>query len=226
MVTHTLIVNSIDIHCRRKIILTGGGLTSSTGKVTGLLGNNGSGKSCLFRALMGELRAKNLALSIDGATIPRKDICRYVKYLPQGRMIPPTIKVSRAFDLFGAEYRSFTSIFPEFAKYHGYAVNGLSSGEIRIIETYLVLMTDSLFCILDEPFTKIDPYHTDVLKDLIRKCSKERGIIVTDNNYDTISSLVNDLFLLSNGYIIPVNQQEDLVRYGYFRSSETALFQV
>ncbi|MBO4536120.1 MAG: ATP-binding cassette domain-containing protein [Bacteroidales bacterium] len=222
MATHTLIVDNPDIHFRRKSILTGGGLTSSTGKITGLLGNNGSGKSFLFRALMGELSAKNLALAIDGATIPRKDVCRYVKYLPQGQMIPPTIKIARAFELFGVEYPGFTRLFPEFANYHGYAANSLSGGEIRIIETYLVLMTDSMFCILDEPFTKIDPNHRDVLKDLIRKCSTERGIIVTDYDYGTISSIVDDLFLLSNGQIIPVGQHKELARYGYFRVSRTA----
>lgn len=226
MATHTLIVDNPDIHFRRKSVLTGGSLAASTGKVTGLLGNNGSGKSCLFRTLMGELRVQKLVLSIDGTSIPRKDSCRYIKYLPQGQMIPPTIKIARAFELFGVEYQGFTSIFPEFTNYRDSAVNSLSLGEVRLLEVYLILMTDSLFCILDEPFTQIDPCHIDVLQDLIRKCRRERGIIVTDHNYGTILSVVDDLFLLSDGQIIPVKQLEDLVIYGYFRSSGGALSQV
>ena len=49
--TFGLIVDSVVVRFGEKTVLTGGYITSETGMVTGLLGRNGAGKSCMFRAL-------------------------------------------------------------------------------------------------------------------------------------------------------------------------------
>ena len=63
---HKLIVDSVVVRFGRKTVLSGGYITSETGMVTGLLGRNGAGKSCMFRALMGGLSVENVMVSIDG----------------------------------------------------------------------------------------------------------------------------------------------------------------
>ena len=50
---------------------------------------------------------------------------------------------------------------------------------------------------------------------LIREKSREKGIIVTDHNYEAISTVADQLFVLSDGYTHPVESRDDLVRYGY-----------
>lgn len=62
---HRLIVDSVVVRFGQKTVLTGGYITSETGMVTGLLGRNGAGKSCMFRALMGGLRVENVMVSMD-----------------------------------------------------------------------------------------------------------------------------------------------------------------
>ena len=57
---HKLIVDSVVVRFGQKTVLSGGYITSETGMVTGLLGRNGAGKSCMFRALMGGLRVENV----------------------------------------------------------------------------------------------------------------------------------------------------------------------
>ena len=59
---HKLIVDSVVVRFGQKTVLSGGYITSETGMVTGLLGRNGAGKSCMFRALMGDLRAAFVVL--------------------------------------------------------------------------------------------------------------------------------------------------------------------
>ena len=98
---HSLIVDSVVVRFGQKTVLSGGYITSETGMVTGLLGRNGAGKSCMFRALMGGLRVENVMVSMDGMPVDRRLIGRFIKYLPQGRLIPEGMKLRRAFDLYG-----------------------------------------------------------------------------------------------------------------------------
>ena len=188
--------------------------------VTGLLGRNGAGKSCMFRALMGGLRVENVMVSIDEKPIDRQTIGRYIKYLPQGRLIPEGMQLHRAFDLYGVNYWTFVNRVPKFSRHYDSPIYELSGGEARLAELYLVLLSEAPFYILDEPFTQVDPVNIDEVKALIRERSKDHGIIVTDHNYDAISSVADNLFVISDGYTSPVRCREDLVRHGYLRAED------
>lgn len=212
---HKLIVDSVVVRFGDKTVLAGGYITSETGKVTGLLGRNGAGKSCMFRALMGGLRVENVMVSIDEVPVDRQVIGNFIKYLPQGRLFPANIKLPRAFELYGINYWSFVNRFPKYSRFHNSAIWELSGGEARLAELCLVLMSEAQFYILDEPFSQIDPVNIEAVQALIRERSRNHGIIVTDHNYEAISSVADDLFVISDGYTSPVRSREDLIRHGY-----------
>ena len=176
MERHELIVDSVVVRFGEETVLSGGYITSSTGCVTGLLGRNGTGKSCMFRALMGGLPVENVMVSIDGQPVDRKTIGLLVKYLPQGRLIPGGVPLKRAFQLYGVNFWDFVNRFPVYARYHDSAI-----------------------------------------WELIRERSRDHGIIVTDHNFDAITTVAGNLFIISDGYTHPVQGREDLVRYGYLR---------
>ena len=83
---HSLIVDSVVVRFGDKTVLSGGYITSSTGMVTGLLGRNGAGKSCMFRALMGGLRVENVMVSIDGKPVDRRIIGKSIKSSQAGKI--------------------------------------------------------------------------------------------------------------------------------------------
>ena len=83
-----------------------------------------------------------------------------------------------------------------------------------------MLLSEAPFYILDEPFTQVDSVNIDEVKALIRERSRDHGIIVTDHNYDAISSVADNLFVISDGYTSPVRCREDLVRHGYLRTED------
>ncbi|MBO4623984.1 MAG: ATP-binding cassette domain-containing protein [Bacteroidales bacterium] len=215
---HRLIVDSVVVRFGEKTVLSGGYITSETGMVTGLLGRNGAGKSCMFRALMGGLRVENVMVSIDGKPVNRLLIGLSIKYLPQGRLIPEGMKLHRAFDLYGVNYWSFVNRFPKYSHYHDSSIWELSGGEARLAELYLVLHSDAPFYILDEPFTQVDPVNIEEVKAMIRERARDHGIIITDHNYDAISSIADNLFVIADGYTNLVRRREDLVRHGYLRA--------
>ncbi len=88
------------------------------------------------------------------------------------------------------------------------------------VKTNIVLLSDAPFYILDEPFTQVDPVNIDEVKALIRERSVGHGIIVTDHNYDAISSVADNLFVITDGYTSPVRSREDLARHGYLRAED------
>lgn len=214
---HKLIVDSVVVRFGQKTVLSGGYITSETGKVTGLLGRNGAGKSCMFRALMGGLRVENVMVSIDEMPVNRQVIGHSIKYLPQARLLPESLKLSRAFELYSVNYWSFVSRFPKYSRFHDSAIWELSGGEARLAELCLVLLSEAPFYILDEPFSQIDPVNIEAVQELIREKAQDHGIIITDHNYEAISSVADILFVIADGYTAPVHSREDLVRYGYLR---------
>ena len=213
--THELIVDSVAVRFGEKTVVSGGYVTARTGSVTGLLGRNGAGKSCMFRALMGGLKVDYVQVHIDGEPIDLNRIGLKIKYLPQGRMIPDGLTLKQAFQLYQVDFWAFSLLFPKYSgKYHA-RLWEMSGGEARLAELYLVLMAEAPFCILDEPFSQIDPVLIEAVQRLIREKSREKGIIVTDHNYEAISTVADRLFVLSDGYTHPVESRDDLVRYGY-----------
>ena len=217
---HRLIVDSVVVRFGQKTVLSGGYITSDTGKVTGLLGRNGAGKSCMFRALMGGLRVENVMVSIDEMPVDRQEIGSSIKYLPQGRLIPEGMELHRAFELYGVNYWSFVNRFPKYSRYYDSPIYELSGGEARLAELYLVLFSEAPFYILDEPFTMVDPVNINDVKAMIRERAEDHGVIVTDHNYDVITTVADNLFVIADGYTNPVRSREDLVRHGYLRPEE------
>lgn len=216
--SHQLVADSVVVRFGEKTVLSGGYITSETGKVTGLLGRNGTGKSCMFRALMGGLKVEYVIVHIDGVPIDRKKIGLRIKYLPQDRMIPRGMTLRRAFELYKVDFWEFALRFPEFSGCYDSELWEMSGGEARLAEVYLALMMEGEFCILDEPFSQVDPVHIEAVRQMIRDKSREKGIIVTDHNFEAISQVVDNLFVIADGYTFPVESREDLVRHGYLRS--------
>ena len=212
---HELIVDSVVVRFGEKTVVSGGYITSQTGKVTGLLGRNGAGKSCMFRALMGGLKVDYISVHMDGNPVNIDRIGLKVKYLPQGRMIPYSLTFQDAFRWYRVDFWEFAGLFPQFSGRYHTPLWELSGGEARLAELYLVLMADSEFCILDEPFSQIAPLHIETVQRLIREKSRGKGIIVTDHNYEAISKVADNLFVIADGYTFPVEGREDLVRHGY-----------
>ena len=215
--THQLTVDSVVVRFGEKTVLNGGYITSRTGVVTGLLGRNGTGKSCMFRALMGGLKADYVSVHLDDEPLAFGHIGLKVKYLPQSRLIPESMTLRQAFRLYDVPFWEFAVLFPQFSGRYHTPLWELSGGEARLAELYLVLMAESDFCILDEPFSQTAPLHIETVQRLIREKCRGKGIIVTDHNYEAISKVADNLFVIADGRTFPVESRDDLVRHGYLR---------
>lgn len=217
---NTLEADSILLAFKNKRILQDIYLKSETGKITGLLGRNGSGKSCLMKIIYGELTPEDKSIRINGCSLTTNyRSSQQMSYLPQFHFSPSKVRVKRIFKDFEIDFSAFNRLFPSFKKFYTTQLKNLSEGERRIIEIYAILMTKSQFCMLDEPFSQVMPLHIESIKQLIVEQKIHKGIIITDHLYEHIIDICDSLYVLKDGKTHLTKQIEDLENLGYIRHS-------
>lgn len=216
MKNHRLEVDSIILEFGNKHILHNVYIKSETGKVTGLLGRNGSGKTCLLNIIFGELTVYGSSVRLDGqALVTDRRKPSDFRYLPQFNFIPLDLRVKQVFYDFNLDFASFLLAFPDFEKFYSSKLRALSSGERRIIEVYSILASDTKFCMLDEPFSQIMPVHTEALLQIFQAEKEYKGIILTDHMYQHVTDISDHLYVLSNGKTHLINNPDELRLLGY-----------
>ncbi|MEM8584803.1 MAG: ATP-binding cassette domain-containing protein [Bacteroidota bacterium] len=196
-------------------------LKSETGKITGVLGRNGAGKSSLFKIAFGELRAGSQSVRLNGiAYTSDKRSPEDIRYLPQHHFVPQQLSLTRVLNDFELSFADFLDIFPDFEQYRQGKMYTLSSGQRRIVETFIILSSNSKFCILDEPFSQIMPVHISAIKRMIMQEKKQKGIIISDHMYRHILDLSDNLYVISQGKTHLTQDISDLGALGYVRNQQ------
>ena len=211
-----MLVDSVHLEFDKLQVLQSAFITAQTGRVTGVLGRNGCGKSCLFKCIMGGIKPQNIFVRFNDE--PETDyahIGKRVKYLPQNVFMPTNMTLGEAFDLYEVDYDGLVAFENKFHTYQRMTAGQLSGGEVRIAEMYMVLYSDAEFCILDEPFSNVAPKHVELMQRLIKTHKATKGIIISDHMYEQVMDITDDLFLLRDGYTFQIECREDLIHHGY-----------
>lgn len=213
-------VDSIDKSFDDKKILKDVFLSCEIGEIVGILGRNGSGKFTLLEIIFGTISAENKFVRVGTKVINNiSDNKNIIHYLSQDHFLPNHLKVKSIIDLFcnrenAVILKSNELIIPFINQKTG----NLSGGEKRLIEISVMLSSNCKFLILDEPFHSLSPKIIEEIKILIRKQSKNKGIIITDHQYKNIIEISDKFILLKDGSTKIVNGIEDLKKLGYLRS--------
>ena len=133
-------IDNVELYFSEKRILNGIYLKAETGKVTSLLGSNGSGKSCVLSIAFGTLIAKYSHIRLDSKPLLKPlYLTKAAAYLPQHNFTPNQAKVNTLFTLFNVSWRNFIKDYPEFKIYKNNTIKTLSGGERRVFEIYLII---------------------------------------------------------------------------------------
>jgi lipopolysaccharide export system ATP-binding protein len=209
-------VDSIQLDFDGRKILQDVYLNCTEGQIIGLLGRNGSGKSSLLKIIFGTLAPSYKYVSINDEFIHKGYHQNRIAYLPQHNYLPDGIKISELAKMLVAEHSwdTFASL-KIYDDHKDRTISGLSGGELRQLETLMIIYNKADFILLDEPFTHVSPIQTDGFKELLREAAKTKGVIVTDHQYRNIIDVSDHLILLNNGSTKHITNPDELVTYGY-----------
>ena len=215
---HKLEADSIMLSFGLRKILSDIYIKCETGKITGLLGRNGQGKTCLMNIINGSLQTESKSVRFDDKTIVKAfQKPELLLYLPQFNFIPKWLTLKRVFIDFRLDFSDLIKVFPEFNLKYSSAIKNLSGGQRRLIEVYVIIKSKTQFIMLDEPFTHIMPLHIDKIKEILIEEKQTKGILVTDHIYKQIIDISDSLYILTNGKTHLTKSINDIERLGYAR---------
>lgn len=184
-----LSLKNVDSYYGESRVIENLSLDIPKGKIVGLIGRNGVGKSTTLKSIMGIVKTPKGEMIFDGQNIIGKPVYERVKlgigYVPQGRDIFPQMTVQENLELglqpLGGKGKipdylfDLFPILPKFAKRRG---GDLSGGQQQQLAIARALAADPKILILDEPTEGIQP---SIIKDIgaaIKKINEWKGITV------------------------------------------------
>ena len=183
-------LTNVDSYYDRSHILHAVCLEIPIGKVTAVLGRNGTGKTTLLKTLMGLTDRMEGQISLDGTEIGKDPTFRRARagiaYVPQGREIIPDFTI-RENILMGAFARAdgrrqIPELVPELFPYLMDNLERpggvLSGGQQQQLAIARALAADPKIILLDEPNEGIQPSIVEEIEAIIIRLNREVGLTV------------------------------------------------
>jgi len=198
-----------------KKALRGIDLDIMPGKIVGLLGPNGSGKTTFLKIAAGILHQSKGEILIDGQ-IPGVYTKSIVSYLPDNEYLLKWMKVKDAVRYFKDFYTDFddekaNELLQFMNLDENDAVKSLSKGMKEKLKLTLVLSRKAKLYILDEPLGGVDPTAREkILNAIVNNFSKESSMIITTHLVNDIERIFDDVAFISDGEITLQGNAEEL----------------
>ena len=190
-----------------KKALRGVDLEIEPGKIVGLLGPNGSGKTTFLKIAAGILHPSTGEILIDGQK-PGVYTKSIVSYLPDNEYLLKWMKVKDAVKYFKDFYSDFdekkAKELLEFMKLdENSTVKSLSKGMKEKLKLTLVLSRKAKLYILDEPLGGVDPTAREkILNAIVNNFSENSSMIITTHLVNDIERIFDDVAFISDGEIV------------------------
>ncbi|MBC8016371.1 MAG: ABC transporter ATP-binding protein [Sporomusaceae bacterium] len=198
-----------------KRALQGVSLTIPQGKIVGLLGPNGSGKTTFLKIAAGVLHPSSGQILIDGQK-PGVYTKSIVSYLPDTEYFFKWMKIKDAVQYFKDFYTDFDEVkaseLLEFMKLDvNSSIKSLSKGMREKLKLTLVLSRKAKLYILDEPLGGVDPTAREKILDaIINNFSENSSMIITTHLVNDIERIFDDVAFINNGEIVLQGNAEEL----------------
>ncbi|GGE76762.1 ABC transporter ATP-binding protein [Priestia taiwanensis] len=186
-----------------------------TGKIVGLLGNNGSGKTTICKMLAGLSRPTEGSVSIDGIPVgyQTKSI---VSFMPDKATFEKWMKVEDIVTFFQDFYRDFNSekakamlTFMKLDKQE--KIVDLSKGMMERLQLTLALSRDAKLYVLDEPIGGVDPIAREKILDaIIEFYHEESTLLISTHLIKDIERIFDEVIFVKDGSIAIHENVEDI----------------
>jgi branched-chain amino acid transport system ATP-binding protein len=186
------------------------------GRISCVVGPNGTGKSTLLKALFGFLRPRQGKVTLKGrdvtGTEPFRMLGAGVAYLPQRPSLFPHLTVESNLKLgvwharlpkadVKQKLEAAYARFPVAREKRHQPAGQLSGGQQRQVEIARSLMTEPPVYLIDEPTAGIDPRTSEEIYELVASLAREAGkaILLVDQDIKSALAIADYVYVVKNG---------------------------
>lgn len=199
----------------RKAALNNVSFNIGPGKIVGLLGPNGSGKTTFIKIAAGMLRPTRGEVLIDGKMVGM-DTKSIVSYMPDRDFLYDWMTIKEAVDFYKDFFKDFNEIkayeLLDFMKLNARSkVNSLSKGMAERLNLSLVMARQAKLYLLDEPLASVDPATRDKIIDtILGNFNEESTILLSTHLVRDVERIFDEVLFIYDGDIALHEQVEKL----------------
>jgi branched-chain amino acid transport system ATP-binding protein len=222
-----LVLSAIDAFYGDSHVLHGVSLRLGEGRLLGLLGRNGAGKSTCLNVTVGLLPPRRGTVTVYGRGVtgrpPEAIAAHGVALVPQGRRIFKSLTVHENLAVAGRKPRgglprlwtleTVSALFPRLRERGKLLAGSLSGGEQQMLAIARALMSNPRVLLMDEPSEGLAPQIVAEVMSTIRRL-KEHGlsIVLVEQNAKLVFDVADDIVILNSGRVVvdkPVVELKD-----------------
>ncbi|WP_395702568.1 ABC transporter ATP-binding protein [Aquabacterium sp.] len=204
----------------RKVAVDDVSFTIPKGRVVGLLGHNGAGKTSLMKALVGLLPAEG-QLTVLGMQprAQRVQLLEQLSYIPDVAILPRWARVEQLITLMSGLHPRFSAdraraLIKRTSVSLSDKVKSLSKGMVVQVHLALMAAIDARVMILDEPTLGLDVLSRKAFYEMLidEWCDGERSVLISTHQVEEIESLLSDVMMLNEGKLVLSISLEEMDR--------------
>lgn len=190
------------------------------GKITALVGPNGSGKTTIIKSMLGLVRPDNGGININGkSTLDEYHYRKHIGYMPQTASFPENLTVKEVIKMISDLRNESINIESNLAETLNLTqemskqIKTLSGGNKQKLSAFIALIFNPSIIILDEPTAGLDPVASNNLKQrILEERNNGKTIILTSHIMSEIEELADNILFLIDGKIVFDGEVKDLIQ--------------
>ena len=190
-----------------KEILKDINLSISKGKIVGLLGKNGVGKTTLIKLINDLLTPTSGEILIKGQKIG-VETKKIISYLPERTYLNKQMKVSEVINYFEDFYDNFDSekakrLLKDLDLDINQKLTKMSKGMQEKVQLVLVMSRNADLYVLDEPLGGVDPATRDYILDtILSNFNENASVIISTHLISDIEKILDEVIFIDKGQIV------------------------
>lgn len=186
------------------------------GRLVGLLGKNGSGKTTVIKLINDLLVPDSGEITVCGEKVGVKTKAK-VSYLPERTYLDSSMTVKEVFDFFETFYPDFdrekaVHLLKDLDLEEKESLSKMSKGMKEKIQLVLVMSRNAELYILDEPLGGVDPSTRDYILDtILSNLNDGASMLITTHLISDVERILDQVIFINDGKII-LNKDADELR--------------
>lgn len=185
------------------------------GKIIGLLGKNGTGKSTLIKLINDLLTPTSGEILINGEKpgVKSKEI---ISYLPERTYLDKEMTIKQVIKYFEEFYKNFDTqkaikLLKDLNLDINKKISKMSKGMQEKLQLILVMSRNAELYVLDEPLGGVDPATRDYILDtILSNFSEGASVIISTHLISDIERILDEVIFIDNGEIIITSSADEL----------------